>query len=72
ETKNKKEKLWAALNTLNPNEQEVLILHYGLNNQEEHTFAEIGKIKGLTRSRMQQIEQKAFAHLRENLQPLAS
>ena len=64
----------AAINTLKPNEQEVLILHYGLNNQEEHSFAEIGAIKGRTRSRMQQIEQNALKHLRlnQNLQQLAS
>ncbi len=66
------EKLWSALNGLKPEEREVVILHYGLNNQEEHSFSEIGAIKGKTRSRMQQIEQKAFSHLRENLELLAS
>ena len=70
----KKEKLMAAINTLKPNEQEVLILHYGLNNQKAHTFEEIGAIKGRTRSRMQQIEQNALKHLRQNqnIQQLAS
>ena len=66
------EKLWSAINGLKPEEREVVILHYGLNNQEEHSFSEIGAIKGKTRSRMQQIEQKAFSHLRENLELLAS
>ena len=65
------EKLWSAINGLKPAEREVVILHYGLNNQEEHSFAEIGALKGKTRSRMQQIEQKAFSHLRENLELLA-
>ena len=66
------ERLWSAINGLKPEEREVVILHYGLNNQEEHSFSEIGAIKGKTRSRMQQIEQKAFSHLRENLELLAS
>lgn len=65
------EKLWSAINGLKPEEREVVILHYGLKNQEEHSFSEIGELKGKTRSRMQQIEQKAFSHLRENLELLA-
>jgi RNA polymerase sigma factor (sigma-70 family) len=65
------EKLWSAINGLKPAEREVVILHYGLKNQEEHSFSEIGELKGKTRSRMQQIEQKAFSHLRENLELLA-
>ena len=68
------EKLWSVINGLKPAEQEVLILHYGLNNQKAHTFEEIGAIKGRTRSRMQQIEQNALKPLRQNqnLQQLAS
>ena len=66
------ERLWSAINGLKPAEREVVILHYGLNNQEEHSFSEIGALKGKTRSRMQQIEQKAFSHLREDLELLAS
>ena len=66
------ERLWSALNGLKPEEREVVILHYGLKNQEEYSFSEIGELKGKTRSRMQQIEQKAFSHLRENLELLAS
>ena len=66
------EKLWSAINGLRPEEREVVILHYGLKNQEEHSFSEIGALKGKTRSRMQQIEQKAFSHLREDLELLAS
>ena len=66
------EKLWSAINGLKPEEREVVILHYGLKKQEEHSFSEIGELEGKTRSRMQQIEQKAFSHLRENLELLAS
>ena len=43
-----------------------------LSAQEEHSISEIGELKGKNRSRMQQIEQKAFSHLRENLELLAS
>ena len=63
-----KEKLWKALSSLKPNEREIIILHYGLCNQEEHSFEEIGVIKGRTRARMQQIEKKAFEYIRENLE----
>ena len=68
ENKVAKEKLWKAIFSLKPNEREIIILHYGLCNHEEHSFEQIGAIKGRTRSRMQQIEKKAFEHLRENLE----
>ncbi len=68
EKKVAKEKLWKALSSLKPNEREIIILHYGLCNKEEHSFEQIGTIKGRTRSRMQQIEKNAVEHLRENLE----
>ena len=67
----KKERLWSAMAGLKPNEREIVVLHYGLQNQEEHSFSEIGAIKGKSRARMQQIEQKAFSRLRDNLELLA-
>ncbi|MCR4790742.1 MAG: hypothetical protein K5839_06645, partial [Treponemataceae bacterium] len=65
---NAKKKPWHALSSLKPNEREIIILHYGLCNHEEHSFEQIGAIKGRTRSRMQQIEKNAVEHLRENLE----
>lgn len=68
ENKVAEEKLLKALSSLKPNEREIIILHYGLCNQEEHSFEQIGAIKGRSRARMQQIEKEAFKHLRENLE----
>lgn len=68
ENKDVKENLWKAISSLKPNEREIIILYYGLCKHEEHSFEQIGAIKGRTRSRMQQIEKKAFEHLRENLE----
>lgn len=68
ENKVANEKLWKVIFSLKPNEREIIILHYGLCNHEEHSFEQIGAIKGRTRSRMQQIEKKAFEHLRKNLE----
>lgn len=62
------ERLLKALFSLKANEREVLILHHGLFNEEEHSFEAIGAMKGRTRSRMQQIEKNAVEHLRENLE----
>ena len=70
ENKVVKEKLWKAISSLKPNEREIIILHYGLCNHEEHSFEQIGAIKGRTRSRMQQIEKRLlsiFAKILNNL-----
>ncbi len=67
-----KDKILDAISELSPNERDVIILHYGLCNREEHSFEAIGAIKGRTRARMQQIEKNAFKHLRENLEAYVS
>lgn len=59
---------YAKLSALKPNEREILTLHYGLGNQEEHSFEQIGVMKGRSRARMQQIEKKAFVYLRQKLE----
>ena len=68
ENKIVKEKLLRELSALKPNEREILNLHYGLGNQEEHSFEQIGVMKGRSRARMQQIEKKAFVYLRQKLE----
>jgi RNA polymerase sporulation-specific sigma factor len=68
ENKIVKEKLLRELSALKPNEREILTLHYGLGNQEEHSFEQIGVMKGRSRARMQQIEKKAFVYLRQKLE----
>ena len=53
-----------ALSELNPKEQEVLRLRFGLNDGRERTLDEIGKKFGVTRERIRQIEAKALKKLR--------
>ncbi len=47
-------------------EKKVLILRFGLNDEEELTLEEIGKIYGLTRERIRQIEAKALQKIRRS------
>lgn len=54
------ERVAYVLGILRPRESEVLALRYGINGHREHTLDEIGKIYGLTRERIRQIEAKAM------------
>ncbi len=58
---------WAIDQLDDEREKRILELHYGLRGGREHTFAEIGKIWGLSRQRIQQIEEKANRKLRRIL-----
>jgi RNA polymerase primary sigma factor/RNA polymerase nonessential primary-like sigma factor len=49
---------------LKDNERQVIILRFGLEGDEPHTLEEIGKIFGLTRERVRQIEATALRKLR--------
>jgi RNA polymerase primary sigma factor len=53
-----------ALRTLPPRERQVLILRYGLENGMDYTLEEIGRVMGITRERVRQIEAKAIEKLR--------
>lgn len=53
-----------ALSELKPKEQEVLRLRFGLDDGRERTLDEIGKMFGVTRERIRQIEAKAIKKLR--------
>lgn len=59
----RKEDLVDALNALKPREKEVLMLRYGMIDNEEKTLEEVGKRLGVTRERVRQIEGKALAKL---------
>lgn len=54
----------AALNTLTPIEEEVLRLHHGIGDSDEHTLDEIAKKIHRSRERVRQIEAKALRKLR--------
>ena len=52
------------LESLSDFESQVLRLRFGIGCEREHTLQEIGKMFGLTRERIRQIELKALAQLR--------
>lgn len=61
-----REKLKEAIQSLNPKERRIISLRYGLEDGVMHTLEEIGKIYGLTRERVRQIEIKALEKLKNN------
>jgi RNA polymerase primary sigma factor len=61
-----REELERALNTLTPREKDVLILRYGLNEEDPHTLEETGRRLRITRERVRQIEAKALMKLRHS------
>ena len=52
------------LGTLTEREAEVLRMRYGLYDGRQHTLEEVGKMFGVTRERIRQIENKAIRKLR--------
>lgn len=59
-----KEQLERWLSQLGDQERNVIILRFGLNNQEKHTLTDIGKIMSISRERVRQVELKALRKLR--------
>jgi RNA polymerase primary sigma factor len=57
----------ALLDKLDERERKILMFRYGLDGHEgpQRTFKEIGKLVGLTRERVRQLEKQALAKLRE-------
>jgi len=57
----------SLLDKLDPREREIVVLRYNLDGYEgpPRTFKEIGKMVGLTRERVRQLEKKALAELKE-------
>ena len=56
--------LYAALDTLESREREILKLRYGLRDGVPLTLEQTGKLFGITRERVRQIEEKALRKLR--------
>lgn len=60
------EALRDAMGELSEREQEVLRLRFGLDDDQPRTLREIGRIMGLSRERVRQIESRALARLRRS------
>ncbi len=55
-----------VLETLTEKEQQILELRHGLKDGIQHTLEEVGKIFGVTRERIRQIEAKAHEKIRQH------
>lgn len=55
-----------VLSTLTPRERDVLVLRFGLNDGQQRTLEQVGRMVGITRERTRQIELKALRHLRQS------
>ncbi len=61
------EEIASWLEALTNDEKKVIIMRYGLDDEEPQTLEAIGKIFGVTRERIRQIEQKAINKLRKTV-----
>lgn len=61
-----KERLQEILVDLTPREQKILSMRFGLKDGITHTLEEVGKVFGVTRERVRQIEAKALEKIREH------
>ncbi len=61
-----REQLKRAIQDLNPKERKIISLRYGLEDGVEHTLEEIGKMFGITRERVRQIEIRALEKLKNH------
>ena len=59
------QQLASLLEVLTPRERQVLMLLFGLEGEPPLTLQAIGELIGLTRERVRQIKEEAFAKLRE-------
>ncbi len=61
-----KERIGDILVDLNPREQQILSMRFGLEDGVTHTLEEVGKKFGVTRERIRQIEAKSLEKIREH------
>jgi len=62
-----KEYVQAILKDLDPREQKILKMRFGLEDGVTHTLEEVGEEFGVTRERIRQIESKALERIREHI-----
>jgi len=53
-----------VLESLTPREEKVLRMRFGIGERQDYTLEEVGKVLGVTRERVRQIEAKAIRRLR--------
>ncbi len=58
------EYLERMLATLQEKERRILEMRFGLHGQQEHTLEEVGRVLGITRERVRQLEMRALKKLR--------
>ena len=61
------EEIASWLDALTNDEKKVIIMRYGLDEEEPQTLEAIGRVFGVTRERIRQIEQKAINKLRKTV-----
>jgi RNA polymerase primary sigma factor len=61
---NLREHMASMLKTLNPREEKIIKMRFGLEDGSEHTLEEVGQTFAVTRERIRQIEAKALRKLR--------
>jgi RNA polymerase primary sigma factor len=54
-----------VLATLSPREEKILRMRFGIGERSDHTLEEVGKVFGVTRERIRQIEAKALKKLKQ-------
>lgn len=59
-----RERTESALKTLQPREEQIIKMRFGLGDGREYTLEEVGKRFSVTRERIRQIEEKALKKLR--------
>lgn len=52
---------------LSQSERELIFMHYGFGDYEEHSFKEIGELWGISRSAVQQRHKKIIRKLQKEL-----
>jgi RNA polymerase sigma factor (sigma-70 family) len=55
-----------ALSTLNPREEQIVRMRFGIGYEAEHTLDQVGKQFNLTRERIRQIERRALEKIEES------
>ena len=58
------DQLMEVIKSLTEREQKVILLRFGLEDGKPRTLEEVGKVFGITRERIRQIEAKALRKLR--------